>query len=252
MTRIQLQVLELSAERLRRLSPRDRYVFALVGHIFNELMCLLKLTQATRPPPGSHEFQMWAGVGQATTLLRLLLGKTHEALETLRRHSIDRHLRAHYFTEPRLLEPWEAALERFERLDWLRDLRNRHAFHYMSPGQWGVALGEEFCEGAKVIVGRRFGDTFFHWSDTVSSYPMLARVNPQDPIEGLGTILEESGELLISLTSALAMGVQRYMRDALTDADALGEAVAMEAPRLSEFHIPYFYGANDDPPGTDT
>ena len=37
-----VQRLSLSADALRELDPQRRYVFALVGHIFNELMLLQK------------------------------------------------------------------------------------------------------------------------------------------------------------------------------------------------------------------
>lgn len=40
---VELRKLTLSSEKFNSLSPADRYVFALVGHVFNELMILKKL-----------------------------------------------------------------------------------------------------------------------------------------------------------------------------------------------------------------
>lgn len=37
---VELRKLTLSSEKFNSLSPADRYVFALVGHVFNELMIL--------------------------------------------------------------------------------------------------------------------------------------------------------------------------------------------------------------------
>ena len=39
----QLSRISLSEDALRALDPQRRYVFALIGHIFNELMLLQKL-----------------------------------------------------------------------------------------------------------------------------------------------------------------------------------------------------------------
>jgi hypothetical protein len=72
--------LSLSANGLRALDPQRRYVFALVGHVFNELMLLQKWIHISRRAPEQPGPQEDAAVGVTFFLLRLLSAKVYEAL----------------------------------------------------------------------------------------------------------------------------------------------------------------------------
>jgi hypothetical protein len=239
---VELHKLILSADKLRGLLPFDRYVFALTGHVFNDLMILQKLVSVSKPPSDLHPLDQDAAVGVTMFLFRTLLGKTYEAMDLLGSQKIASHLTTNYFSLVDGLEQrWNDAVVRFSALDWLREARNRHAFHYMKEGQWAPHITDDLCEGGSVVVGRTYGDTWFTWADAMASYPLMARVDPKQPFEGLGTMLEEAGRLLADLTNCLAQSLQAYMHEHLTDDDALSEPTSVDAPYFGQFRLPYFF-----------
>gem|GEM_PF-3436330 len=236
-----LHKLHLSSERLRQLSGHERHTFALAGHVFNEPMTLLKLVQMCQPSPDAHSFEQDAGVSQALFMLKMLVAKTHEALDALNRPAVHATLLAEYFAPvDGVTEDWELARQQLAAMDWTRSIRNSRSFHYMSQGQWAPFLGDEDCEGAYAIVGETHGNTLFYWSEARAAVATFDRVNTTDPIQGLATMLDELGALLNLVTSSLAKGMQHYMYAHLTEDGALEDAVHLEAPTLSSMTIPYF------------
>lgn len=233
---------KLSAAKLKALSETDRYVFALVCHMHNELMALQKMVLIAKPPLSAPGPLKDAGLGLTMLMLKTLLGKTYEALDTLNKPKIADRLRANFFQDPLHLQHWEDALDRFAKADWLQALRNRHAFHYMSEGQWrDTLIDENLFDGAQVVLGTTYGNTFYHWADAMAALPMLRVVNPTEPFEGLGTILDDIGALLGRLLGALAEGVGRYIDRELTGPDALGPEVMFRSPTIDEFRVPALF-----------
>lgn len=152
----------LSASKLKALPDTDRYVFVLVGHIYNELMALQKMLLIAKPPLDAPDAVKDAGVGLSMLMLKTLLGKTFEALETLKGTKVSDRLKTQYFHNPKHLKHWEEALDRFARADWLQTLRNQHSFHYMSEGQWRETLVDDrLFDGAYVILDSTHGNTFY-------------------------------------------------------------------------------------------
>ncbi len=219
-TTVELHRLDLSLPMLKALPPDELYVFALSGHVFNELMLLQKMVLTSLPKQSQevHPFLQDAGVARAVFALRLLVGKVEEAVKALDKESVEVVLRNKVLAlRPGLAEHWDNALQKYRTMPWLNQIRNQRAFHYMSQGQWLPHLTEELLGGAYVIVGSTYGNTLFQWHEVAAGVPMLKLVDPNDPLEGgLGKILEETGDLLSHLTSCLAEGLQAYMHTNLT------------------------------------
>lgn len=150
------------------MTTEQRYTFALSSHVFNELMLLQKWVHISRRPPGDPGPQEDAAVGVTMFLVRLLASKLYEALhhDALRRPAVDAILRADYFGRvDGLTARWDAALVDHGAVGWLGWVRNKGGFHYMNPNQWNPHLEGTICDGAYIYVGRRYGDTYFHWSE---------------------------------------------------------------------------------------
>ena len=148
-----VQRLSLSADALRELDPQRRYVFALVGHIFNELMLLQKWIHISRRAPGHPGPQEDAAVGVTLFLVRLLSAKVYEALheDALRKASVNEVLRTDYFGKVEgLSERWDEVLAQHDKLEWLRWIRNRGGFHYMNANQWAPGLEDSMCDDAYI------------------------------------------------------------------------------------------------------
>lgn len=237
-----LHKINLSSAKLKALGPNERYVFVLVGHIFNELMTLQKVMLVSQPPTEAHPFITDAGMTLSIIWLRLMVGKTHEAITCLKRESVQQVLRAQFFAPVEgLSEQWEAALQKYEDLTWLQRIRNSKAFHYMTQAQWSVDLRDEDCDEAYVIVGPRNGDILFQWPEQRAAIPMLKLVNEDAPFEGLATMLKELAGLMSMLGECLAHGAQAFIHERLIDDDSLEAPEQVPAPKFESSHLPYFF-----------
>lgn len=234
--------LAMSPAKIRALPNTDRYVLALIGHIFNDLMALQKLVLVMRPPRSATDVEKDAGVGLTTLMLRMLAGLTWEAINALNRKEVAEGLQKNYFPDTDLKDRWRSAMRFAHGLKWLNEMRNENAFHYPQERDWPELQDPKYDEGAYSIVGTTYGNTFFHWANVLATLPMLHRVNPSDPFEGLGSILDEIGELLNRLTGVLAEAQQRYLHSTICDNGALGPAVSVRCRRLEDVSIPAFYG----------
>ena len=235
--------LELKADALRALSPQSRYVFALTGHIFNELLLLQKWIHVSRRSPGDPGPQEDAAVGITMFLLRVLASKVYEALhkDALTKQSVDDVLRAEFFGKvDGLTDTWDATLKRYESMDWMGKVRNKGAFHYMNESQWGPHLDGDFCEDAYAYVGKRYSDTYFHWAEMGASLPSMRYMNEKDPFAGLSQMLDELGSVLGDVVDCLAKGLQAFVKHSGVGG-SLSEPIRFDAPEFAPPKLDYFF-----------
>lgn len=233
---------EFSADALRALDPTHRYVFALVGHIFNELMLLQKWVHISRKPPGDPGPTEDAAVGVTMLLIRLLSSKVYEALDALKKKSVDDVLRADYFRRVNDLDQkWTAVLDQHENLEWLAWIRNKGGFHYMNANQWATGLDDGMCEGAYCYVGKRYSDTYFHWAEMTAVLPPLRHINCEEPFAALERMLSDLGKLLEDLTDCLARGIQAFLKSSGIGG-APSDPIPFDAPPLKPVALHYFFG----------
>lgn len=235
--------LELSSTALRALDPHRRYVFALVGNIFNELMLLQKWVHISRRAPGYPGPQEDAAVGVTMFLVRMLSAKVYEALheDALSKKSIDEVLRAEYFGGVEGLEErWNEVLISYAKLEWLKWIRNKGGFHYMNATQWAPGLDDSMCEGGYAYIGKRYGDTYFHWAEMTAVLPAMKHVNNEDPFKGLDQMVTELGELLAGITDCLARGMQSFLKRSNVGA-GLSEPIRFDAPILEPPALHFFF-----------
>lgn len=237
----EVQRLDLSVSALQALDPHQRYVFALVAHIFNELLLLQKWAHISRWPPDSPGPQVDASVGITMFLVRLLSSKLFEALDALTKKSVADVLRTDYFEEDLgLNDQWGVVLDQYEKLEWLGWVRNKGGFHYMNAGQWTPHLDDAICDGAYIYTGKRFGDTYFHWAEMAAALPAMSHVNGDDPFKGLEQMLSDLGQLLGDVTECLARGLQAFLHKSCIES-TLSEPVRFEAPPLIPPALHYFF-----------
>jgi len=239
----EVQRLELPADRLRALTPQQRYVFALTGHIFNELMILQKWIHVSRRAPGNAGPEEDAAVGMSIFLMRVLAAKVYEALhpDALTKESVSAVLHADYFGNvDGLVAKWEATLDRYKKLTWMGRVRNQGAFHYMSEAQWAPHLDDAFCEGAYIYAGRRYSDTYFHWPEMSASLPSFRAMNKDDPLAGFAQMLDDLGAILGDLVDCLAQGLQAFLKTSNVGGN-ISEPIRFDAPVFEPPQMYYFF-----------
>lgn len=219
----------------------------MVGHIFNELMLLQKWVHISRKPPGKPGPQEDAAIGVTMFLIRLLSAKVYEALheDALTKNSVAEILRTDYFGHvPGLNAAWEAVLTRYAKMEWLGWVRNKGGFHYMNAAQWAPGLEDSMCDGAYAYVGRRYGDTYYHWAEMTAALPAMKYVNVNDPFKGLDQMATELGQLLSGITDCLARGLQAFLERSKVGVK-LSEPIRFDAPLLEPLALHYFF-ADDE------
>lgn len=114
----------------------------------------------------------------------------------------------------------------------------------MRPTQWVPHLTDDMCEEAYVYVGRRYADTYFHWTETTASIPAMRYVNQADPFKGLEQMLLDLGEILGMVTDCLARGIQAFI-SAKGLCENLSDPITFDAPLMEDrAGIHYFFSDN--------
>lgn len=235
---VQLLVMSLSVPGVFDDMARKR---SMSGHVFNELMLLQKWIHVSRRPPGNPGPQEDAAVGITMFLVRLLSSKVYEALDVLTKQSVADVLRADYFGKvDGLNDKWDEVLSQNGELEWLGWLRNKGGFHYMNANQWAPSLGDSMCDGAYALIGKRYGDTYFHWAEITAALPAMQHINADEPFNGLEQMVDELGQLLSGMTDCLARGVQAFLHSSGVGG-ALSEPVRFDAPPLDPPALHYFF-----------
>jgi len=174
-------------------------------------------------------------------LVKLLSAKVYEALssDVLTKKSVEEVLRADYFGKVQgLNEKWDAALDQYKRLEWLSWVRNKVGFHYMNATQWAPGLEDSVLDGAYVYVGKRYSDTYFHWSEMTAALPAMKHVNAAEPFLGLEQMVSELGALMSDVTDCLAIGLQAFMKEIK---ESISEPIRFESPLLEPPALHYFF-----------
>lgn len=77
---IEVLTLTIDASSVLKLTDEERYVYYMLGHIFNELMCLQKLLFFTMPThDDGRPLRMQPEIAQAFFMFRIAAGKIWEA-----------------------------------------------------------------------------------------------------------------------------------------------------------------------------
>jgi hypothetical protein len=177
-------------------------------------------------------------------LVRLLSAKVYEALhdDALSKASVSEVLRADYFGDvDGLDEQWNGVLEQYAKLEWLGWIRNKGGFHYMNATQWAPGLDDSMCDGGYAYIGKRYGDTYFHWAEMTAALPAMRHVNNDEPFIGLDQMVNELGSLLLGITDCLARGIQAFLKNSRVGSN-LSEPIRFDAPLLEPPALHFFFG----------
>jgi hypothetical protein len=125
-------------------------------------------------------------------------------------------------------------------LEWLRWIRNKGGFHYMNATQWAPGLEDSMCDGAYAYIGKRYGDTYFHWAEITAALPAMKHVNTDEPFKGLEQMLDELSHLLSGIVECLERGLQDFLNTSGVG-DTLSEPIRFDTPPLNPPALHYFF-----------
>src|SRR4051812_23125457 len=128
---VEMRELRIPIAAVKALSDADRYAYYILGHMFNELICLQKLIAYALPKHDDRRNgRRKPELSQGLFLFRLASAKVWEAINALKRPALADLLQTKVF--PKLdggQARWEAMDAAIEAAPWLKEMRNGMGFH---------------------------------------------------------------------------------------------------------------------------
>jgi hypothetical protein len=253
---VQIDRVELDRAKLAAMPEAERVVLLLLAHGSNEVNVLTKLILMTGKDDPSSPTVDHVEAGQMFILMRLLIGKLHEAWELFKlRVQSDIAIKAKYI--PRLDPDGANALQALNRHfgqgSALTAIRNKIAFHYTDKQNLTETNFKQLAlnEPLMFYLGDTIGHTFFHAAELVVQLGVInlmkvPAVDPSDsrPVEtrAFGVLCQEIVEVSRDITQLFGSLINML-------AEGLGSALSTEkipdGPKMSTFSLPFFFDEND-------
>lgn len=242
---VDVEKLVIPLEDITNISDEDRYSYYLLGHMFNQLMCLQKLIFYALPRHGdTRDYRRRPESGQAMFLFRIALSKISEVRKELNENSALKSTFAAL-----ILPHWVDGIQRRERLDaaldgatWLSTLRNKIGFHFPGFKQWEPYVKpDETWEPDIVFLSRESGNVFFDASNVVAEHWMFDMYGAEKVKDAIDPMIVQMIDLIKLMTSYLedAIGVL-IDKSILQRHDIRAGCGRVVAPQFTDVRIPFW------------
>lgn len=256
---MEIQRVELDRAALAEMPQNERVLLLALGHASNEINVLAKLILMTRKDDAPSMAVDHVEAGQAFILIRILIGKLHEAWELFKKRAQSDQAIA---TKRVAALPADAkdALKRlnqhFGQSSVLTAIRNQISFHYSDKENLTEANFQRLDPGEPLqfYLAGNIGNCFFHASELIAQLNLISllKVPPADAndnrsdearaLEALyGEIIGVSRDLLLlfgRLIEELGKGT----------GEKLTVEIVPDGPKLSEYNLPFFFAEDDSFP----
>jgi hypothetical protein len=191
---VKVSKLTVPADRVAALAADERYAYCMLGHMFNELMCLQKLLMFAIPKHGDRRpIRSQPEMGQALFFFRVAAGKLWEAKLALATKAFSTALNRSFLPlVPAADVRLKTLRRRLDKSDWLRHLRDRHSFHYPTFEQWQALLSpKDLTVDDDVYGSTQSGNVYYAGSDNVAQHWMFGQMNSDDPRGAVDPMIDE-------------------------------------------------------------
>lgn len=242
--------LELTKQRLAAMPAAERRALLLLGHATNEINVFQKLMMMVRKEE-AHSIVSRCENGQILILMRVLIGKLHEAWELFKKRiQADAQLRAKYLDN--LSRDGRTLLDRLNRHfgagSPLTAIRNQVAFHYTDKTE---QVEESFqhlseTEAWEFYLSETVGNSFYWASELVVTVGAIRLVTPnaqggQEPFARLANIaIGVAGDMTGLFHELIADMVESMDGDICAIGVEIGDAA-----KMTRFHLPFFFDEDD-------
>lgn len=173
---VTINQLVIPVERVAALTPHQRYVYYLLGHVFNEMMTMQKLVGFAIPKHDDiRPVRRNAEIAQLFFLFRIAGSKIYEFKKTINRPEIFEALdELVYSSSPDSLLLLKEFNKAVAKAQWLGRMRNGMGFHYPTFQHWDsyTTPNEKWIDDI-VYWGNENGNTFYDASATVAMHWMF-------------------------------------------------------------------------------
>jgi hypothetical protein len=247
---------KLSRAKLAAMPEAERVLLLLLAHASNEMNVLTKLILMMRKDDPPSPILDHVEAGQTFILMRLLIGKLHEAWELCKNrvHS-NRSIATTYI--PRLRPEAAAALGALNRHfgagSALSAIRNKISFHYSDKENLTEGNFQQLAqsEPLQFYLTRTVGNSFYHAAELIAQLGAinLMKAPPADANDSASAEARAFAALCDEIIQ-----VSRHIAELFGELiGILGESAVSEVvteqvpdgPKLSTFSLPYFFDEND-------
>jgi hypothetical protein len=240
-----MYTLTVPLDTIKKLSDEQRFAYYLLGHIFNELMCLQKLVCFSLPKHDDcRPARLRPELGQALFLFRLASGKIWEASKAIREtKALAKTLREDVLPQ---MPDGEIRLKQLNiainSAPWLSSLRNGMGFHFPTFERWSThVVPDESWIDDIVFLSDKSGNTYYDAADTVAQAWMFEQHTAGDPKSAIDPLIDQMIDLLRTMNTFLedALGVF-ICQVILKGAGTRQPAGKVLAPEFSTVSIPFW------------
>lgn len=242
---VEMYALTVPLEAVMKLTDEQRFAYYLLGHMFNELMCLQKLVSFSLPKHDDRRpARLRPELGQAMFLFRLASGKIWEASKAIREgkqlaKTLVQDILPHMLDGRRRLKKLNAAINAAE---WLSPLRNGIGFHFPTFEHWGRhIIPDEFWVDDIVFLSDQSGNTYYDAADTVAQAFMFHQCGVTDPAEAVDLLIGQMIDLLGMMNSFLEDSLITLISKITLDSPAIRKpAGKVLAPEFKHVSMPFW------------
>ena len=237
--------IKVPIEAIKRLTDEQRFAYYLLGHTFNELMCLQKLVAFALPKHDDNRpARLRPELGQSLFLFRLACSKIWEASKSTR----DNKQLAHVIRED-IIPRMDNGLHRQKELNaaintakWLSPLRNGMGFHFPTFARWHTHIvPDESWIDDFVFLGEKSGNTYYDAADTVAQAWMFEQYGLVDVKTAVEPMIDEMIDLLRLMNSYLEDALGVFISEVIMDRPVARELVGkVLAPEIGQVSIPFW------------
>jgi len=242
---VDVEKLKIPLHDLKNISDPDRYSYYLLGHMFNELMCLQKLIYFTMPRHGDiRDIRRGPEMAQAVFLFRIALSKISEARKEL---GENKALKSTF--KNLILPKWPEGVKRQADLNaaldaatWLSKLRNKVGFHFPNFNQLEpyVQPTDEWTDDY-IYMSSESGNVFYDAANVVVLHWMFSLYGSEKVADAIEPMVIEMIHLIKLMTSYLEDAVGVLISESiLADHNARVPGGAVIAPKFSDVQVPFW------------
>ena len=242
---VEMFTLTVPLGAIKKLSDEQRFAYYLLGHVFNELMCLQKLVGFSLPKHDDNRpARLRPELGQAMFLFRLASGKIWEASESIRKtKELARTLREDVLPHmPDGSARLKALNKAINGAAWLSPLRNSMGFHFPTFERWSThVVPDESWVDDIVFFGDKSGNTYYDAADTVAQAWMFEQYGAVDLKSAVDLLVGEMIELLRLMNSFLEDVLGTFIAEVILDGSVTRQAAGkVLAPEFNSVAIPFW------------
>ncbi|MDR3382328.1 hypothetical protein [Cupriavidus basilensis] len=258
--KVALKSVAIPYDSLKKISQKNKYSLYLLGHIFNEIMALGKLSVMSQMKVGDGsditEVERAGYVFNSMFFLRLLAGKIYEAQLSLRSKDVHDFLRD--FCYPNMEASDCGLLKTFNKeasgCRWLNAARNGHAMHYPTFAQCEKVIGQLDAgrQPFEFFMGERVGNTLYRSSDVMAGASFLMEADGESWRGGLEVALADLQRLSELLAEFITESIHGFAEGRKKGKVRYSEKLKIKdvkkfsTPNINDFELPYFMSLGDD------